>query len=78
MANAAQVALELKASGQAMIITQNGEATMMAQSVAECERMQEALALLKMLEQSQQAAGLGKTVTSVDGFSQLWARRGLA
>ena len=27
-ANAAQVALELKDTGQAMIITQNGEATM--------------------------------------------------
>ena len=51
-ANAAQVALELKDSGQAMIITQNGEATMAVQSVAEYERMWETLALLKMLAKS--------------------------
>jgi prevent-host-death family protein len=77
-ANAAQVALELKSSGQAMVITQNGEATMAVQSVAECERMQETLALLKMLAQSQQAASLGKTVSRADAFSQLRARRGLS
>ncbi len=79
-ANAAQVALELKASGQAMDITQNGEATMVVQSVAEYERMQETVALLKMLVQSQQAASLslGKTVSSAGAFSQLRTRRGLA
>ena len=68
-ANAAQVALELKASG---------EATMVVQSVAEYERMQETLALLKILAQSQQAVSLGKTVSSTDAFAQLRARRGLA
>jgi prevent-host-death family protein len=76
-ANAAQVALELKTSGQAMVITQNGEATMVVQSAAEYERMQESLALLKMLAQSQQAVSLGKTVSSVDAFSRLRAQRGL-
>jgi prevent-host-death family protein len=70
-ANAAQVALELKETGQAMIITQNGEATMVVQSVAEYERMQETLALLKMLAQSQQAVSSGKTVSSADAFSRL-------
>lgn len=70
--------MELNASGQVMVITQNGEATMVVQSVAEYERMQETLALLKMLAQSQQAVGLGKTVSSADAFSQLRARRGLA
>jgi len=67
-ANAAQVALELKDSG---------EAIMVVQSVAEYERMQETLALLKMLVQSQQAVSLGKTVSSADAFSQLRTRRGL-
>lgn len=76
-ANAAQVALELKDSGQAMVITQNGEATMVVQSVAEYERMQETLALLKMLAQSQQAVSLGKTVSSADAFSRLRTQRGL-
>lgn len=77
-ANAAQVALELKASGLAMVITQNGEATMVVQSVAEYERMQKTLALLKMLAQSQQVVSLGKTVSSANAFSQLGAQRGLA
>ena len=76
-ANAAQVALELKTSGQAMVITQNGEATMVVQSAVEYERMQESLALLKMLAHSQQAVSLGKTVSSVDAFSRLRAQRGL-
>ena len=76
-ANAAQVALELKDSGQAMIITQNGEATMVVQSVTEYERMRETLALLKILAQSQQAVTQGKTVPSADAFSRLRVQRGL-
>ncbi len=76
-ANAAQVALELKETGQAMIITQNGEATMVVQSVAEYERMQETLVLLKMLAQSQQAVSSGNTVSTADAFSRLRALRGL-
>jgi len=77
-ANATQIALELKASGLAMVITQDGEATMVVQSVAAYDRMQETLALLKMLAQSQQAVSLGRTVTSADAFSQLRERRRLA
>jgi hypothetical protein len=50
---------------------------MVVQSVAEHDRMQETLALLKMLAQSQQAVSLGKTVSSADAFSQLRARRRL-
>lgn len=48
---------------------------MVVQSVAEHERMQETLALLKMPAQSQQAVSLGKTVSSADAFSQLRAAR---
>jgi len=39
--------------------------------------MQETLALLKMLAQSQQAVSLGKTVFSAEAFSRLRAQRGL-
>jgi len=39
--------------------------------------MQETLALLKMLAQSQQAISLGKTVSSAEAFSRLRAQRGL-
>ena len=58
-----------------MIITQNGEATMVVQSVTENDRMRETLALLKKLTQSQQAVTQGKTVSSADAFSRLRARR---
>ncbi len=70
-ANAAKAALELKDSGQAMIITQNGQANMVVQSAAEYERMRETLTFLKILAQSQQAVSLGKTVSSADAFSRL-------
>lgn len=61
-----------------MVITQNGEAAMVIQSVADYEQPQETLALLKMLAQSQQALAEGKTVSSAEGFARLRERRGLA
>ena len=59
-----------------MIITQNGEANRVVQSVSEYERMQETLTLLKMLAQRQQAVTQGKKVSSADAFSRLRAHRG--
>jgi prevent-host-death family protein len=76
-ANAARVIDGLKQSHQPMVITQNGEAAMVIQSVADYEQTQETLALLKVLAQSQQAVSAGKTVTSAEAFAQLRHRRGL-
>jgi prevent-host-death family protein len=76
-ANAAEVIENLKATHQPMVITQNGEAAMVIQSVADYEQTLETLALLKRLAQSQQAVSNGKTVTSAEAFSQLRLRRGL-
>ncbi|MFQ3194648.1 MAG: prevent-host-death family protein [Colwellia sp.] len=45
-ANAAKIAAELKDDGEAYIITQNGEAAMVVQSVAEYEKTQATLAML--------------------------------
>ena len=77
-ANAAAMVEKLKADHQPVIITQNGEAAMVIQSVADYEQTQETLALLKMLAQSQQALAEGKTVSSEQAFAQLRQRRGLA
>ncbi|MEI8571114.1 type II toxin-antitoxin system Phd/YefM family antitoxin [Methylomonas sp. LW13] len=77
-ANAAEVIEKLKTDHQPMVITQNGEAAMVVQSVADYEQTQETLALLKMLAQSQQALAEGKTVSSAEAFSRLRERRGLA
>lgn len=76
-ANAAEVIENLKATHQPMVITQNGEAAMVIQSVADYEQTLETLALLKILAQSQQAVSNVKTVTSAEAFSQLRQRRGL-
>jgi prevent-host-death family protein len=76
-ANAAEVIENLKATHQPIIITQNGKAAMVIQSVADYEQILETLALLKILAQSQQAVSNGKTVTSAEAFSQLRLRRGL-
>lgn len=76
-ANAAAIVEKLKADHQPVIITQNGEAAMVIQSVAYYEQTQETLALLKMLAQSQQALAEGKTVSSEQAFAQLRQRRGL-
>ncbi len=77
-ANAAEVIEKLKTDHQPMVITQNGEAAMVVQSVADDEKTQETLALLKMLAQSQQAFAEGKTVSSEEAFARLRQRRGLA
>ncbi len=76
-ANAAEVIENLKSSHQPMIITQNGEAAMVIQSVTDYEQTQETLALLKMLAQSQQALAEGKTISSEEAFARLRQRRGL-
>ncbi len=75
--NVAEVIEKLKADHQPMVITQNGEAAMVIQSVTDYEQTQETLALLKMLAQSQQALAEGKMVSSGDAFDRLRRRRGL-
>lgn len=76
-ANAAKVAEELKSNGEPYIITQNGEAAMVVQSVAEYEQTQETLAMLKLLAQSEQDIVKGETVSADDAFELLRNRCGL-
>lgn len=59
-ANAAKIAKELKQDSEPYVITQNGEAAMVVQSVAEYEKTQETLALLKMVAQSERSIEQGK------------------
>ena len=76
-AKAAQVIEDLKANHQPMIITQNGEAAMVVQSVQDYEETQETLALLKILAQSQKAVVERKTITANSAFANLRRRRGI-
>lgn len=64
-ANAAEVLLDLAATGEPMIITQNGEAKAVIQDVASYEQTQETLALLKILALGKRQVEAGK-VTPVE------------
>lgn len=77
-ANAAKLAEELKANGAPYLITQNGEAAMVVQSVQEYEQTQETMAMLKMLAQSEKDIEDGHLVSVGDAFSKLKKRRGLS
>lgn len=76
-ANAAKIASELKNDGEAYIITQNGEAAMVVQSVAEYEQTQETLAMLKMLSQSDKDIKSGKVHDAKAVMAKLRNRRDL-
>jgi PHD/YefM family antitoxin component YafN of YafNO toxin-antitoxin module len=60
------------------LITQNGEAAMVVQSVQEYEQTQETMAMLKMLAQSEKDIEDGNLVSVDDAFSKLRTRRGLS
>ncbi len=77
-ANAAKVAAELKANGEPYLITQNGEAAMVVQSVQEYEQTQETLAMLKMLAQSEKDIEQGHIVSVNEAFAQVRKHRGLS
>lgn len=70
-ANASAVAQELKAGGEPYIITQNGEAAMVVQSVAAYEKDQDDLALLRMLKMSQADIDEGRTYSMGEAFAQI-------
>lgn len=77
-ANAAKIAAELKNDGEAYIITQNGEAAMVVQSVAEYEQTQETLAMLQLTAIGEQEIAAGKTTQAKDAFAQIRRKMGLA
>ncbi|XPF94393.1 type II toxin-antitoxin system Phd/YefM family antitoxin [Colwellia sp. RE-S-Sl-9] len=76
-ANAAKIAAELKDDGEAYIITQNGEAAMIVQSVAEYEQTQETLAMLKLITQSDKDIAQGNVHDAKRVLAELRNRRRL-
>lgn len=75
--NTAEMIENLNNTHQPVIITQNGKAALVIQSVTDYEQTLESLALLKLLVQSQQAVKEGKVISSAEAFTQLRQRRGL-
>ena len=70
-AHAADIIKELNRDHGTMIITQNGEAKAVIQDIEEYERIQEALALLKMIAQGQKDVEAGKTIPAAKVLSEL-------
>lgn len=59
-AHAAEIVRELAAGGEPLVITQNGEATVVVQDIRSYEQMQETLALLKILALGNRQIDTGK------------------
>jgi prevent-host-death family protein len=70
-AHTADVIKELNETHGTMIITQHGEAKAVIQDIDEYERIQEALALLKMIAQGQKDLEEGKTIAAEEVFKEL-------
>lgn len=73
-AHAADVIKELNDTHGTMIITQHGEAKAIIQDIDEYERIQEALALLKMVAQGHKELEEGKTIPANEVFKELDAK----
>lgn len=62
-ANAAKIAKELKEDGEAYIITQNGEAAMVVESVEEYERKENTIAMLQLINQGERDIEANNTLS---------------
>lgn len=73
-ANAAEIARTIRKKKQPLIITQNGEATMVVQDIESFEQTQETLALLKILALGTKQIEEGKTQLARDVVEKLRRR----
>jgi prevent-host-death family protein len=70
-AHAAELIQQMGETGQPVIITQNGEAKAVLQSIHEYEATQQTLALLKMLALGKKDVEEGRTRPVSDSFASL-------
>lgn len=69
--NAAAIAKNAKKSREPLIITQNGEAKLVIQSVEQYEQTQETLALLKLLALGDRQIENGQTVPFTEAMKRI-------
>ncbi len=74
-AHAAEIVRELGKDGEPIVITQNGEAKVIMQSLMEYERTQETLALLKIVAMGRKEVEEGRLVPADAFFATMRARR---
>lgn len=75
--NAAEIIREMGRDGEPLIITQNGEAKAIVQSLKEYERTQETLALLKILAMGDKEFDEGKGIPASKVFADLRRKKGI-
>jgi len=73
-AHAAEILKDINKNHSTMILTQNGEAKAVIQDIEEYERIQEALALMKMIAQGQKEYENGKTILADEVLKELNAK----
>ena len=73
-AHASELIRNITNTRQALIVTHNGEAKVVVQDIRSYERMQETLALLKILTRSKQNIKRGKVKLLDDTFTSLEKR----
>lgn len=74
-AHAAEIVRNLREHQEPLIITQNGEAQAVVQDIESYQRMQETMALLKMLALGNQQIEKGKVQPAADVIRRLRERR---
>lgn len=70
-AHASELIREITTSQQTLVVTQNGEAKVVIQDIRSYERMQETLALLKILTRSKQNISRGQSKSHDASFNNL-------
>jgi len=73
-AHASEVIREVSESSNPVVITLNGEARVILQDIKEYERVQQSLALLKILAQSNKSLREGKVKPAARAFATLRAK----
>lgn len=73
-AHASEIIKELSEGGGPLIVTQNGEAKAVIQSVEQYERTQESLAMLKILAMSKESAARHGARPVEEAFADIRAR----
>ena len=74
-AHAAEIVRSLTDTGEPLIITQNGEAKAVIQDIDSYERMQETVALLKILALGERQIEAGQVQPAADAIARLRERR---
>ncbi len=73
-AHASDVLEKLDKDGNAMIITQNGEAKAVVMGIREYERLKDSLALMQLVAQGERSIQEGQGKALDEGFEELWKK----